>query len=129
MTIPARRLKLYPDVWPNTVMVRIVKKLRPASVLKASRSTELFEILEAEARAFKVRHRIRQHAAKDLSTFYLILSLLAYSEREPICSDPADRFEARLMIRDLASLRDLLGLLDMPGSPLSTPALQLPEAA
>ena len=130
MTIPAPHLKLLPVGWPNPAAVpRIVMERKPACVLDPGQSTEALKILEAEAEAFEVRHRIRHHVAQSRDRLDLVLSLMSYSDAPPICPDPADRFEAYLGLRSLTFLRGLLVLLDMPDSPPRPSEPGLPQAA
>jgi hypothetical protein len=122
MEITVPRLKLLPVGWPTPAPVpRIVKEteLKPACVLlEPGRSTEALKILEAEAEVFAIKHRIRRHASQSRARLDLVLALMSDTfVGTPICSDPADRFEALLEIRSPEFLRSLMELLDMPDSP------------
>jgi hypothetical protein len=130
MTIPVPRLTLCKVGWPNpTLTPRIVKERKPACVLNPNGCMEVFQALEAEARTFEIKHRIRRHAAESRAKLDLVLNLMAYSGMPPLCDDPADRFEAYLCLRSPELLRDLLALLDIP-DPLPKPIEQkLPQAA
>ena len=115
MTIPVPRLKLCRASWQNPALVpRIVTDRKPASVFNPSRFIEAYHTLREEAGLFEIRHRIRRHAAEGLAKLELILSLMAYGGRPSLCPDPAELFEAYLLLRGSEFLRDLLALLDMP---------------
>lgn len=117
MTIPVPRLKLRAVGWGSpTLTPQIVKERKTVCVLNPDSRTEAFHALEAETRAFEIKHRIRRHAADCRAKLDLVLSLMEYSAAVPLCDDPADRFEAYLCLRSPEFLRDLLALLDVPDS-------------
>lgn len=112
-----------------TPTLRIVTERKAACVLNPSRCTEAFNILEAEAEAFETRRRIRRHAAKSQANLDLVSSLMTYRGGLPLCSDPADRFEAYLCLRSPDFYQDLLALLDMPDAPVKPTEPELSQAA
>jgi hypothetical protein len=129
MTIPVPRLKLCSTGWPNpTLAPRIVPQRMSACVLNPGGFTETFHALETEAEVFKTKHRIRRHAAESRAKLDIVLSLMAYVGRIPLLSDPADRFEAYLCLREPDFFRELLALLDMPDSPTKSTGPELPRA-
>jgi len=117
MTVSVPRLKLCAVSWQDrTLAPRIVLERKPACVLSPAGCTEAFHALEAEARIFEIKHRIRRYALESRAKLDLILSLMEYSAASPLCDDRADRFEAYLDHRSPEFLRELLALLDMPDS-------------
>jgi hypothetical protein len=64
MTVSAPKLKLCAD-WPSrTQTPRITWERKPACVLNPPRCTAAFHALEAEARIFEIKHRIRRRAVE-----------------------------------------------------------------
>lgn len=124
MTIETPRLVLHPTRGPSITLHR-----EAALIMNPKPGTEDFEILHAAALQSDVKDRIRRHAAVRLEKLELVVSLMKFAPGSPIWPELDRRFEAYLLLRDPGSLRDLLGLLDLPDSePLQTPQ-QLAVAA
>jgi hypothetical protein len=130
MTMPFPRLKLCLRGCPKSTLVPlIIRERKPACVMNPGVNTEAFRALRTEAEIFEIRHRIRCLAAESQAKLDLVLSLMAYGGNIPLCSDPADRFEAYLSLRSPELLLDLLALLDMPDYPPRPTDPELPRAA
>jgi hypothetical protein len=97
---------------------------RPACIINPRTSTDAFELLAREAKDFKIRHRIRQHAKHSPAQLQLLLSLMEFAPYAQIRARIDERFEAYLSLHQPEYLRNLLGLLDMPDPAVSPSKLE-----
>lgn len=130
MTIPVPRMKLFGVGWPNaTSTPRIIVDRKPACIITPPVSSEAFRAFETAAEVFRIKHRIRRHAAETYAKLILVDSLMEYPGNPPICNDPADRFEAHLSLRSPEFLQDLVALLEISDPLPREPAAEFPRAA